>query len=136
MSLPVDVTARFTALMNRMGARGVTQTVTVYAYATVTNASGQPAAKERAVVGTLQALVVIGGGSQQLGQEGARVQQNDQIGFIPTALLSPENYAQVWVSLPGQNAVMRRVISCQTFGPYTWCQLEAGSTSDKAGNMR
>lgn len=137
-SVPSDIQTRMAALLARMGTRGMTEHVTVYGEQTQFDASGKPVARARVALGTITGYVATGGGSLQLAQEGTRSQLTHTLYFVPdgSGLLVEANYPQRWVQLTARSAALHRVTDCQSVGPYMWALLEAGGTSDTAGNVK
>ncbi len=138
MSVPADILARITAMFAKMQARGITESMQIYAKASVLN-GGTPVARQRTLVGTISSVhVVAGGGTEQQAQEGTRNSVIDQVYFINdgSGLLTDGNYKERWVILPLRDNAYRRITFCKLVGPYYWAQIEEGSTADMAGNVK
>lgn len=137
-AVPADIQARMTALFARMATRGMSEPVTIYGEQTQYGAGNKPVARARVALGTIQGYVATGGGNLQLAQEGSRAQLTHTLYFVPdgSGLLVEANYQQRWAQLTNRSAALHRVTDCQTVGPYAWALLDAGGTTDTAGNVK
>ncbi len=137
-AVPADLAARMAALVTRMTARGMMEPVAVYGRATVNSpVTGQPAARQRALLGTITGYVATGGGSETPAIEGRRDSQSHMLYFVPdgTGVLTEANYRERWVVLANRANGYHRVTDMQVVGPYAWALLEYGGTADAAGNL-
>jgi hypothetical protein len=136
MTVPADVQARFAAFMARMAARGVALPVQVYGKRPQRTPLGAPVGRSLQLLATLTAYEDLGGGSSDIRQEGRPAEDTTTIYFPPDPNLSPANFTDRWVVIPGESPRQYRVLSCQTYGPYTAASLVAGGLGDAAGNTR
>jgi hypothetical protein len=136
MSVPADIQARFANFMARMLSRGVAVPVQVYGKTSVYNGAGAAVGRQTQLLSTLSAYEDLGGGSADVRQEGKPFEDTTAIYFAPDASLTPANFSQRWVVIPGESPRQYRILACQSYGPYTMASLVAGGVSDAAGNTK
>ncbi len=118
------------------GPMGILEDLQVYGRATVRDATGTPAARGMALLGTVRVYVDDGGGSLGTSVEGNRVTATQTIYFPRSTLLSTELYPQRWGMLSDRDAHMRRIATYGQLGPYAWVQLSGGGGGDTHGEPK
>lgn len=147
--LPPDLAAYMTSLFNRMFARGLTEPVQVWGTQAGTDAAtGAKNKRQRVLLGTVQALVEVGGGMTVQHQEAARTTASKECYFPLNAvcadtgkplssLLSEAVLPDRWlVRVSTADTRYWTLNSYNSFGPYGYVSMQVGSTADSLGNVR